>query len=464
MARKPAIQPLRASFPGFYRPTDADFVKLWKEAKFVLDTNVLLNIYRYPTEAREQLFTALGQVADRLWIPYQAVLEFQRGRLKVIKEQKETFRSVRDIVSDAHKKLSEQLAQLKLSERHSLIDASSLTKEVEDACQKFLVNLTALEDQQVEVHQEDPLREKIDGLLAGRVGEPLSQQRIMEIDAEGLSRAKSNLPPALEDAGKADGKEPVYSYGGRSYQARFGDLYLWMETLAYCKKEGVESVVIITDDRKSDWWQVIESGGKKTIGPRPELVDEAAREAGVKLFYMYGTAQFLTYAKQYLQAEVSDQSIEQVREVAASNDEKRRDVARFALRAETAVLRWATKNYPDITFSDSQHFDWIVDEPATGRRGIDVLAVSNVDILKSRLHGRLEKLVNGMEWAKTNCATLAVVLDPSMKYTNYKTLNFMDLLPIPDGITVVIGVLVEQGSGGQGEFAILRELIGSGAA
>src|SRR5690242_6536903 len=57
------------------------------------DTNVLLNLYRFQGGAREDLFGALESLQDRLWIPHQVGLEFQRRRIGVIADQEHYFTS-----------------------------------------------------------------------------------------------------------------------------------------------------------------------------------------------------------------------------------------------------------------------------------------------------------------------------------------------------------------------------------
>jgi hypothetical protein len=38
---------MRTTFSHYYVPSDKDFAKLWDEAIFAFDANVLLNLYRY---------------------------------------------------------------------------------------------------------------------------------------------------------------------------------------------------------------------------------------------------------------------------------------------------------------------------------------------------------------------------------------------------------------------------------
>jgi len=60
---------MRETFRGYYRPTDDEFSQLWEKCVVILDTNVLLNLYRYPSEARDDLLKVFQQISDRLWIP-----------------------------------------------------------------------------------------------------------------------------------------------------------------------------------------------------------------------------------------------------------------------------------------------------------------------------------------------------------------------------------------------------------
>lgn len=65
----------------------------------------------------------------------------------------------------------------------------------------------------------------------------------------------------------------------------------------------------MTDDSKEDWWQII--GGQRT-GPRPELLDEAIRDGGVKGFILQTSEGFTELAAEMLGIEVSDEVIQQI--------------------------------------------------------------------------------------------------------------------------------------------------------
>lgn len=52
---------MRDLFPGFYRPSEEEFHRVWQEGIFVLDTNVLLNLY-YPEEARNEFLNLMRNI------------------------------------------------------------------------------------------------------------------------------------------------------------------------------------------------------------------------------------------------------------------------------------------------------------------------------------------------------------------------------------------------------------------
>ncbi|MBK6959376.1 MAG: DUF4935 domain-containing protein [Nitrosomonas sp.] len=49
----------------------------------MVDTNVLLNLYRYSEATRKELQEAITSLDGRIFIPHQAANEFLRNRLTV---------------------------------------------------------------------------------------------------------------------------------------------------------------------------------------------------------------------------------------------------------------------------------------------------------------------------------------------------------------------------------------------
>ena len=48
---------------------------LWNNCVFVFDTNVLLNLYRYTSTARDTLLNAFEFLQNRVWLPHQVAYE-----------------------------------------------------------------------------------------------------------------------------------------------------------------------------------------------------------------------------------------------------------------------------------------------------------------------------------------------------------------------------------------------------
>lgn len=112
---------MKKTFFGYYRPNNDEFSELWENCVFILDTNVLLDLYRYPKEARDDLIKVLKLISNRLWVPYQAALEYHENRLAVIAEQVQRYEDVKKILTDHQIKLREDLDKLQLKKSTQLL-------------------------------------------------------------------------------------------------------------------------------------------------------------------------------------------------------------------------------------------------------------------------------------------------------------------------------------------------------
>jgi len=302
-------------FPQFYKPTQQELEDLFKGCTFVIDTNVLLNLYRYPENAREDLLKILGNLVgtDRLWLPFQAALEFQENRLEVIADQKRKFSEVKDVFSYIQPELKKRIDDLQLYKRHSLINPEDLLKEVNNALGEYIKKLEDLDARQPDVHQDDKIRAEIDSIFEGKIGKPFTQTELDNIYREGTNRYKNKLPPGYLD--EAEKKGQIIYHQGLVVRREFGDLIIWKEMLRLIKENEIRSVIFVTDDAKKDWWLKV-SG--KTIGPRPELLSELLTETGISAFHMYDSERFMKFANQYLNIPIQEDSVQQVKETVAA--------------------------------------------------------------------------------------------------------------------------------------------------
>jgi PIN like domain len=372
---------MRHEFQGYYRPTEGELEVLWRHCMFVLDANVLLNLYRYPQQARADFLSLLRQIQNRIWVPHQAALEYQENRLKVIAEQVKRYSEVRKVLGDARNRLRSDLDNLQLSKRHSSIDPERLLSKVGEIFDEFERELADLEKGQPDVYDKDQVRDELDCLLAGRIGGPPRDQAYLDqIYKEGKTRYAPKRPPGYEDLNEK-GEDEIYTKGDLAFRRLYGDLILWSELIEAAKNDPrFKYIIFVTDDQKEDWWWIVDSRGKKTIGPRPELTNEIRAKAGVDGFYMYNPERFLEYAKTKLGAQVKEESIEQVRDIAALNRRQTSvaSIRHFGLLAERAALHWLRSSHDNETVIENERGfpDFIVINEATGRKvGYEVKAL-----------------------------------------------------------------------------------------
>jgi hypothetical protein len=293
---------MRDQFAHFYVPDEDVISTAMKTGLVAPDANVLLNLYRFQSTARDELLGALEKLGDRLWIPYQVGLEFHQTRLSVMADQEGYFARTKDDLDKSIKGFGENLQafkrRLSLDDDHvqeikdTLVTLGSL---VADAVAKAgELNEVRLKD-----HSADTVLDRVDALFAkeNSVGEPMKPEELEAARVEAERRGRDKIPPGYRDKNKNKG-DPA------------GDYIVWRQLMDEAKKQK-RTVVFVTDDTKEDWYQR-EQG--QTLGARRELRVEMMDEASVLLLIMT-TETFLLHAKTYLNAEVSEETVDQAKEL-----------------------------------------------------------------------------------------------------------------------------------------------------
>jgi predicted nucleic acid-binding protein len=346
---------MRDMFPEYNNSRPINYPEIWRDALFVFDTNVLLNLYRYRVDTRDELLNVLNEISDRIWIPYQVALEFQRNRLNVIAEQVKRFNEVRRSINKAKTDLANDLAKFRLQERHSLINTQLLMAGFEKLTEGFFDDLDNIEKSQQTIHAEDKLKDRLELLFQNRVGSPFTKQsEIDNIQKDGELRYKNKIPPGYEDDQK-DSKEPdEFFHAGLTFKRKYGDLILWKQMLSYCKDAGKCYLIFVTDDAKSDWWRIVEQDGPKKIGPRAELIDEARREANIHELLMYSPDKFLQHAKIQLKSKISADSIQEIKDISETIKTAGRKAVEDALYTKEIFKQWLSERYDHVFESSSK--------------------------------------------------------------------------------------------------------------
>lgn len=452
---------MKGQFPQFDPGAKVDYKAIWETSLFVFDTNVLLNLYRYQASTRDQLLDILNKLSDRIWIPHHVALEFQRNRFTVLADQNKRFSEVQRVVSKAKDGLRSDLEELQLERRHSLIDPAPLVDGFDSLASEFLASLEKIQKDQQKLTDPDPLKDEIETLFNGRVGpEVVEQSEVDAIYGNAEKRYQMEIPPGYLDANKDKHGPAEYVHGGVNYKRKYGDFLIWHQLLSYAKEQEIKSVVFVTDDAKDDWWWKVKSDGPKTLGPRPELRDEASRVGGITQFNMYKPEGFLTYSKEFLQSDISNEAIQEVRDVSRIRTEDARrpiDIMHRAERAERAVYTWLIKYYGQVDENHGQYPDFTV--KLTERRiGFEVKT-----LFHPRIPGtRFREFVYQAQYKSTegglDSVTIVFVTDSDSNarklMTRYSS-KWRDNLPTT--VTILIGVLDvdESGVGSFVPFAII---------
>lgn len=305
---------MKKLFKGYYNPNGDLLRDMWMsdDCLFVFDTNVLLNFYQYDTTTKDEFLELIKKIKDRVWLPHQVALEYQRNRLDVVKKERNVFTRI-DQATDTFtgalnvKVLSECNVKTKLPELYDQIN--TFIADFKALVEKFKTETIAPHlALKPEVRQHDSVRDVIDNVFENRVGPEFEQAELDAIYELGKTRYEKKIPPGYMD--EKEKKDVVYRFNDKKYVAMYGDLILWKQIILKVKNDNIKKVVFVTGDVKDDWWYSID---KKTIGPQEELQTEFYRETEAEQFKMYTPDEFLTDAKKYIDAEISQEAIQDVK-------------------------------------------------------------------------------------------------------------------------------------------------------
>lgn len=301
---------MKDCFRGFYEPTEEDLKVLWDEGTFIVDTSILLELYGQPSQARKETLDALRELRGRLWIPYQVGLEFHRRRVQVIYEAGEEVQKYVTPIQDALANLDSELGKPDI-ERHGLKVVSKRRVDIQKMGAEVVAALRKEYEDRIDPRGEDAVLDVLEELFEGCLGLPPTQVELDAMYKEAEVRFRNKMGPGWGDTDK---RNPEFAHDNVYYNRQLGDYVLWRQALDHIHAAELKNVVVLTKDKKDDWWLKFGPDGKKTEswGPHPELRSEMHRVGNVDRFWMYDLRDFLEGARKRLKVKVSKATLEDV--------------------------------------------------------------------------------------------------------------------------------------------------------
>lgn len=286
---------MKTLYHWYLRPTQEEFKEIFKQGILTVDANVLLDLYRYNEATREDLIRSLEFFQSRVWLSRQASEEFVRNRCKVIVSVSKSFKDAFKEFDKLRSSLTSAVSALKGNRIVSQDTVTQLQTDVEKLFIATQAKIQKSESDYPDYLANDTILERVLNLFDGSVGDGFSQDDIEKNKIEAQRRIDNKIPPGYMDEATKDGDE------------KYGDYFLWKQILNHAATLAVP-MILVTSETKEDWW---ENHSGKTVGPRLELLEEAANLSSQKI-YIYKTDRFVSLVAEHSGKTVNEKTVQDI--------------------------------------------------------------------------------------------------------------------------------------------------------
>lgn len=313
---------MKELFKSFYYPGQKELKEIWenKNTVFVLDTNILINLYRYKEKTREDFFELLTKIKDRVFLPHHVVLEYQRNRLRAIASHRSHINKFINAIKkpierdkfffdtqeykDAYFDIKQKYPDI---QEEFEIALKTLEQTKQELVNVLIDKIDIKKQQFPHVNSDDSIRIKLDNLLLN-IGKSFTQDELDKIYKNGEVRYKHNRAPGFKDSDK----NQIFYFDDLRFEQKYGDLIIWEQMKSYLseQKRIVNLIFITDDDSKNDWFESIDSEGKKLIGARTDLQSEIYKIIPrIEYFIMHNSSDFFKLGNDIYNLNLQEQSI-----------------------------------------------------------------------------------------------------------------------------------------------------------
>ncbi|MBV7245704.1 MULTISPECIES: PIN domain-containing protein [unclassified Streptomyces] len=331
----------------------------------MLDTNAILNLYRMKKSARNEYLQVLQKIEARVWIPRQVADEFHKNRLSTVDSHVNSLKGKSETVSESAESFRSALRDF--FKLHSLADGRSsdylkpLNDSISDIVGSVKREVEEYDLKASDLLSGDPVLARLSSLFDGKVGLGIPAEDLKGAAAEALRRAEEEIPPGYKDA-QSKGEKGV------------GDYFIWREVIDHAKTTK-RDILFVSTDMKDDW---VRKQCGFSIGPRPELVQEMRNLAGVAYHHL-PLAVFLSRAADVLEVQVSQDTINQVKDRSISTEKKdlKKEIRRWQEVFDSSEKKMMEFHYATISLREK--ISMAEREAATARHRVNHMRTSHPD-------------------------------------------------------------------------------------
>lgn len=259
-----------------YSNSSNDIKKLLETNSYsvVLDTNILLNLYRVSPDYAELCIKCLQEIEEYIVIPNTVHHEFKKHNRALYSDRKKALsiiiRGISDKISEQKNKTHNLYKDL---QRRNFPNTDELLNKIDALYNQICDELKEYDETHKEINFLNELWDKdVPSEIVSHIKDndrilpALSADEIFDICDEGVTRYKKTTPPGFKDAKDKDGVR------------KYADLIWWKEVIKYANKVR-KNIILVTDDVKEDWWNQDENGD---FYFHPDLLNEFNENTTVK--------------------------------------------------------------------------------------------------------------------------------------------------------------------------------------
>ncbi len=258
----------------------------------VLDTNILLELYRQPANISMDVISALEQIIGNIYVPQQVYNEYLRNYQKVCGDEKKKYKKVSNELSETVKKMQNDIAS-RASEyrKHNytdvqqlLSDLNGIIAEMQQVINEYEKNHREEIRLNTEFLENDRVKQFVDLLSSrGCIGDKTKFSERLLILQEGQVRYENMIPPGYMDA-KKEGID------------KYGDLFVWKSIISVAKERN-STILFVCNDVKEDWWETAKDA---PVDLRQELLEEFSEVNPTLKIYFLTLEKFFAYIAEEL--------------------------------------------------------------------------------------------------------------------------------------------------------------------